>query len=229
MDSHIKAKIESILTPTLTESDVSYLMQLIRKRIESLSEKEKEDFITLKFFCDWSAHTTIDRSLYAVKILSKVNSLIYDLQRVPDNNLIIEEVTKIVSFVELKKEIKKFFKKLGLKDTLTTNNDRWLNFVRCFTEIILGSPLTMPEGRIRKEFKPYLKKIQSKPLRQGVWIIGMAIVKIDKGFFEGDGKNRYGILLLCLILYLSNTTRICIPLSGSFVFGKKRSKIEKVS
>lgn len=56
----------------------------------------------------------------------------------------------------------------------------------------------------------------------------MAIVKLDKGFFEGNGKNRYGILLLCLIIYLSNTTRIVIPLSDSFVLDKK-SKIETAS
>jgi len=221
MESHIKEKIESILILTLTESDVSYLMLLMRKLTEGLSDSEQKNFVTLKFFCDWSAHTTIDRSLHAAKVLSKVNSLIYDLQRVSNNDLIIEEVTKIVSFVELKKEIKKLFKKFRLKDSLTVKNDRWLNFVKCFTEIILGSPLTMPPGRIRKEFKPYLKKILSKPLRERVWIIGMAIVKLDKGFFEGNGKNRYGILLLCLIIYLSNTTRIIIPLSDSFVFDKK--------
>lgn len=228
MDSHIKKKIESILSLPLTESNVSYLMLLTRKLIEGLSDGEQKKFVTLKFFCDWSAHTAIDRSLHAVKVLSKVNSLIYELQRVPDNNLIIEEVTKIVSFIELKKEIKKFFEGFGLKDSLTVSNNHWLNFVRCFTEIILGSPLTIPRDRIRKQFKPYLKKILSKPLKEGVWIVGMAIVKLDKGFFEGNGKNRLGILFLCLIIYLSNTTRIIIPLSESFVLDKQ-SKLETKS
>lgn len=228
MDSHIEKKIESILIPPLTESDVSYLMLLIRKRIESLPVKDQEELFILKFFCDWATHTTIDRSLHAIKILTKVNSLIYKLQRVPDNNLIIEEVTKIVSFIELKKEIKKFLKRLGLKDNLTTDTHRWLNFVKCFIEIILGSPLTMPKDQNRKEFKPYLKKILKKPLKEGVWVIGMAISKLDKGFFEGNGKNRLGILLLCLIIYLSNTTRVSIPLSDSFVLDKK-SKLETTS
>ena len=57
-------------------------------------------------------------------------------------------------------------------------------------------------------------------MKKGVWIIAMAIVKLDKGFFEGDGKSRLGILLLCLIFKLSNTTRIVIPLSGNFAFDK---------
>lgn len=220
MDSHIKQKIDSILSSSMTESDVCYLMVLIRKFIENLPAREGKKFATLEFYCNWSVHTKIDRSLQALKLLSKGNSVIYKLRRVPNNNLIIKEITKIVTLMILKEEIKKFFKEFDINDNLTEHNDKWVNFVKCFIEIILGVPLSIPRGKTRKEFRPHLEKIYSKPMKKGVWIIAMAIVKLDKGFFEGDGKSRLGILLLCLIFKLSNTTRIVIPLSGNFAFDK---------
>lgn len=220
MNSHIKQKIGAILNSSMTESDICYLVVLIRKLIECLPNRFRKRFAILEFYCNWAVHVQIDRSLQALKLLSKGNSVIFRLRKVPNNNLIINEITKIISFLILKQEIKKFFRAFGLDDNLTENKAHWVNFVKCFIEIILGIPLTIPKDKDRKEFIPHLERIYSKPLKVGVWIIAMALVKLDQGFFEGDGKSRSGILFLCLIFYLSDTTRIIIPLSDNFAFDK---------
>lgn len=159
----------------------------------------------------------IDRSIPAMEILKEINSTIYELKRVPDNDRIIREITKIVSFTRLRKELQTFLKEFRIKDNLTSNPARWSKFVSSFIEITLDCPLVLTDPKDFKKVKPIYEDIVSKPLKHGCWLIGFSISKVPQGYFKGTLmplKESY----LSLIAFANDTTKIVIPLTEDLVF-----------
>lgn len=198
----------------MSESEVSYLMSLTRKYLEYPNEKLKGRFSTLKFFCDWALHISIDRSIPALETLVKLNDVIVELKKTPNNDLLMQRVTKIVSFPLLKTEFHKFFLVLGVKDELTTDTYKWVKFLEKFIEIILDCVLILPDPPQSRRVKPYYDRIVSNPVKEGFWTIGLSISKVNESYFKAV-KILSPNSLLCLILYSSDTTRIVIPLTKS--------------
>src|SRR3989344_7015866 len=119
-----KLKIEKIVNNTsFEECEVVYLMVLTRKYLEQLADEGKNNFSVLKFFCDWSLHPAIDKSFHAMELLKQMNNLIVDLKATTDAKLIMDEITKVISFSKLRTEFQRFFKALGVSDSLTKSED----------------------------------------------------------------------------------------------------------
>jgi len=215
MKTDIVRKITLLISKPepMSESEVSHLVSLTRKCLEYPNEELKGKFLTLKFFCDWALHISIDRSAPALEILVKLNDVIVELKQIPNNDLLIQEVTKIVSFPVLKIELHKFFLVLGIEDKLTTDTYKWGNFLERFIEIILDCVLILPDPPTRK-VKPYYDRIVSNPIKDGFWTIGLSISLINENFFKAL-KDPSPNSLLCLILYSSDTTKVVIPLAKS--------------
>lgn len=198
----------------MSESEVLHLMTLTRKYLEYPDQELKDKFLTLKFFCDWALHISIDRSIPALEILVKLNDVIVELKQTPNNDLLMQRVTKIVSFPLLKTELHKFFLVLGIEDKLTTDTYKWGNFLERFIEIILDCILILPDPPQSRRVKPYYDRIVSNPIKEGFWTIGLSISLVNDNFFKGL-KDPSPSSLLCLILYSSDTTRVVIPLTKS--------------
>lgn len=198
----------------MSESEVLHLMTLTRKYLEYPDQELKDKFLTLNFFCDWALHISIDRSIPALEILVKLNDVIVELKKTPDNDLLMQRVTKIVSFPTLKTELHKFFLVLEVKDELTTDNYKWVKFLEKFIEIILDCVLILPDPPQPRRVKPYYDRIVSNPIKEGFWTIGLSISKVNESYFKAL-KILSPNSLLCLILYSSNTTRVVIPLTKS--------------
>lgn len=213
MKDDIKAKIQkTVLRKNLGERDVAHLMPLCRKYIEQLSDKEKSEFKLLNFFCDWTLHSVINRSSPAFELIKDVNSAIYDLKLVPGNDEIIRHISEIASFAKLRVELKRFLSSLKVKDTLTLKDESWVKFVKSYIKIILDVPLIL-SGKLEKTLE---KELIKKPLKEGTWIIGISISSVPQSFFKGSLKPQRKSYL-CLIAWMSDTTKIVIPLSTGIV------------
>lgn len=213
MKDDIKRKIQqAIVRKNLGERDVAHIMSLCRKYIEQLSDDEKNKLNILKFFCDWTLHHLIDRASSAFEVIKEVNSAIYDLKLIPDNDLIINRITEIVSFSKLRIELKRFFNTIGIEDVLTKSDGSWNKFVNNYIKIVLDVPLLLPEklkGNLKRE-------ILQKPLKEGAWIVGISISAVPQSFFKGSLKPQRKSYL-CLTAWVNNTTRIVIPLSPGII------------
>ncbi|OGM32661.1 hypothetical protein A2803_01210 [Candidatus Woesebacteria bacterium RIFCSPHIGHO2_01_FULL_44_21] len=223
MKVDIKTKLDSLCAKRdLSESDVSYLMVLVRKYLEFPNMEKKREFIPLKFFCDWTLHISIEHSIPAMEMLVKLNDTIVRLKQVPDNNLLMKEITKVVSFPILKDQLHKFLTFIGVKDELTTKDSNWTAFLENYVEIIRDQVITFPdqmnsENWRHKVLLTYYNKIKSNPIKKGCWTIGLSLSLINENFFKGISIPSQHFLF-CLILYSSDTTKIVIPLARQEMF-----------
>ncbi len=201
----------------LTESEVLHIMVLVRKYLEYPDVDRNQKFLDLKFFCDWSLHIAIEYSIPAMEILVKLNDTIVKLKQIPDNDLLMKEVTKVVSFPRLKVQLHEFLSSIRVKNKLTTINDNWLNFLEKYIEIIRDQIIAFPEDMSPRKWyftmlKPYYDRITSNPIKEGCWTIGLSLSNVNESFFKGKNLPSENYLF-CLILYTSITTRIVIPLT----------------
>jgi len=211
-----KLKIEKIVNNTsFEECEVVYLMVLTRKYLEQLADEGKNNFSVLKFFCDWSLHPAIDKSFHAMELLKQMNNLIVDLKATTDAKLIMDEITKVISFSKLRTEFQRFFKALGVSDSLTKSEDNWGAFVSTFIQVILDSPLIL-SGPKNDKTKSIYEDIINNPIKKGAWLISLKLTYLNNSFFKGE-KVPSLHATLCLVFLTSNTTRVVIPLSKDFL------------
>lgn len=213
MKTDIERKIENIVQKEniLSESEVSHLLVLVRKHLERTRDSE---FSVLKFFCDWSMHIEINRSLPALEILRKLNAVINELKRTPDNKQLIDRITEVISFQVLKQELTAFFGSIGIQDELFFN--KWRSFVQTYTNIVLDCPLVLPSSPRNKRQKLIIKEIVENPIKEGAWVIGFYLTTLRNSFFLGGIKPIKG-KSLCLVLATKDTTRIVVPLSKVYL------------
>jgi hypothetical protein len=215
MKANIKIKIEQISSKTvpLNESEVVHLMVLLRKYLE---HAENNDFFVLKFFCDWSLHTAIDRSLPAMELLKKINSIINELKNTPNNDLIMNKITEIVSFQKLKAELKKFFEHTKIANTLISDENIWNSFVEAYIEVILDCPLILADLKRNKKSKQIYEEIVANPIKEGAHVVGFTLSYVNNSLFTGTKEPSLNNTL-SLVLFTSDTTRLIIPLSKKFL------------
>ena len=162
-------------------------------------------------------YLAIDRSIPAMEILVKLNDTIVRLKQTPDNDLLMKEITKVVSFPVLKEQLHKFLSSIGINDKFTTVTINWLNFLEKYIEVIRDQVIAFPEemsprNRYFRMLKPYYDQIRSNPIKEGCWTIGLSLSYMNESFFKGKNIPSQNSLF-CLILYASDTTKIIIPLA----------------
>lgn len=204
-------QISSKITP-LSESEVAYLMILVRKYLEYT---ETQNYFVLKFFCDWSLHIVIDRSLPAMELLQKINVIINELKNVPNSEL-LDKITEIVSFQKLKTEFDNFFQHSDIPKEIISNEKLWNNFVEKYIEIILDCPLILNDSRRNGRIKQIHAEIVANPIKEGAHIVGFVLSHVNNSFFQGS-KVPSPNATLSLVLITSDTTRIVVPLSKNFL------------
>lgn len=219
MKVDIKSKLDLLCQKeqNITESEIVHIMVLVRKHLDYPDMEMDKKFLTLKFFCDWSLHITIEYSIPAMQILVKLNDTIVRLKQTPNNDLLMKEITKVVSFPMLKDQLHKFLSSIGIDDKLTTITDNWLNFLEKYIEIIRDQVIAFPEdmsprNRSFRMLKPYYDQITSNPIKEGCWTIGLSLSLINESFFKAESIPSRNSLF-CLILYASDTTRVVIPIT----------------
>jgi hypothetical protein len=198
----------------LSESEVVHLITLCRKYLEHVRE-EQEHFPILKFFCDWALHISIDRSLAGMEILRRLNDTLVEVSPVPDSDLIMNRLTAVVSFQQLRREMGGLFQRIGVHNSLDRNQKRWITFVGHLIAIILDCPLKVGNERsMSPPFRKLYDAIKANPIKAGCWVTGLEIKAIDYGAFKDGGKHE-----ICLHIMHSDTTHLIAPMASSAVFG----------
>jgi hypothetical protein len=221
MRDEIDKKIDSLLTKgvSLSESEVSHLLTLIRKYLEQLDNIKRVKFTLLNFFCDWALHIEIDHSIPAMEILKNLNDTLVRMKNSTVSDELLNGITSVISFLDLQKQLEDFFLMIGLQSKSLSGREEWLNFIRNYIEIVLNCPLVLP-AKINKKIQPFYDAISTNPLKPGMWVVGFAISRPDKTVFAGT-KAAFYTKFLSLVILTSDTTRIIVPLTGEKILGWK--------
>ena len=185
----------------LSESECVHVLVLIRQELEALKTKSNFDYI--KFFCDWSLHTTIDRSMAGSNIIVSVNKVLNDKRHSDTDTLIKEISAQLIG--NFKGQMKDFLNKNSLPSDIIDNDNQWKEFLKMMLEIISQKPVIL----IKKKHE---KKVSGNPLKEGMWATEISIVKIDpanpQGINSASSKAIY-----CLMVLTSDSTKIIIPIT----------------
>jgi len=133
-----------------TEPKVLYLLAEIRKYIDRCSEKEKNKYPNLYFYCNWVLHSDMDRTP-AKTILNRFESNILgfsDLEEI--SNIFKKQEKDFYSFVDLKGELQSFLEVNDLPVELVKSGNRWFKFKKLLVEILMDCPLINDRGRVSK-------------------------------------------------------------------------------
>ena len=199
----------------LSESEVSHFLTLCRKYLDHIPREEFAKYPILKFFSNWALHITIDRSREGMEILKRLNDTLVEVASIPNNDLVISRLTAILSFPQLRREIGELLELIGVPDPIDKDQVRWKDFVRHLIEIIRDCPVEVGDvADMPRWAQEGYEAIQANPIKEGGWLVGVAVVEVDYGRFSKDGKNE-----ICLEMLMSDTTHIMIPLAASEVFG----------
>ena len=200
-------KIKSIINKSISmdEDDVRSLMILIRKKLEEMSQIDRDLFLTLNLFCDWTAHIKIDKSNTGLRILAKINDTLVENKNSQDIIEIQKKMSGSIGFSILRDELALFLKKILITDILVTDNNAWLIFINNLIEIIRDTPLLFPPlNSLNKSQQNIYDKIVSNPIKIGAGVISIKISLIKYPAPMNE--------IMCLVIKTEDTTNFIIPL-----------------
>lgn len=209
MKSEIVKKIRGILNASPpSESEVQHLFALSRKLIEQLQPTQKSGFSLLRFYCDWTLHSKIDRSAEGALILEKLHGLIIQHRNNPDLDQVVRELSAALSFDTVMNQINSLLPLFEPSITFpVVNQHQWKPIVIHLLEIISSCPLKIDTSR--RGLKAIITRMVSIPVKGKAIVEEVAIIKIPKEIF---GQTPKGQLIYCLMLTTSDTTHIVVPL-----------------
>jgi hypothetical protein len=217
MRIELERKIKELVTARepLSESEVSHLMTLMRKDLDRARNELGAEYQLLRFFCDWSVHITLDRSVSGMKMMQALNSILHEWGDRPPGEEFFDSVTRALSFDELRRQMASFFESARLSDRLTRNKRLWNNFVARLISVVRDCSLELPERTSKKEIKEIREEIVGNPLKEGMWLTGLSLTGIDLELPQGPPS---GTETLCVVLRTANTTEIVVPLNRTALF-----------
>ena len=140
--------------PPRAEKDVVYALVEIRKVLEHDAEAER--LWTLRFFCDWAVHTTLDRG-GAQKILTFLDERLGHFNPASPENVDPDGlVHKILSFDLFREHLLEFLTTNDLRAMWAEDDFVWKKFLVLYGEIVRDTPLFMT--RRNYEFR-YLRQL----------------------------------------------------------------------
>jgi hypothetical protein len=220
MEHDVARKIRSLASrrEPLSESDACHLMVLCRKYLEHQSDEERPRYRTLRFFGDWAAHILIDRSPEGMDLLKRLNDTLVEVGPIASYEVVGGRLTEVLSFRQLRREIGEVFERVGVPDSIDGDQDRWRIFIAHVIEIIRDCPLVLgAEDDMSRRARELYAAIKANPVKQGCWVVGVAVVEVDYSQFSPGGKKE-----VCLQILTSDTTRLVIPMTAQEVYGPAR-------
>ena len=133
-----------------TEPQALYLLAEIRKYLEGCDKDERDKYPNLYFYCNWVLHIKLDRTP-APDILNRFESIfldINDLKKISD--IFKKQEKNFYYFVDLKEELRKFFKVNSLPAELLENGKKWFIFKKLLVAVLMDCPLVNKKGRVNK-------------------------------------------------------------------------------
>lgn len=209
MEKDLESKIKSALDIgyKITESEIRSLIILIRKRIELMKEVETQKYLIINLFCNWCAHTKIDKSNTGLRIIAKINDTLVEIKNSQDSSEIQLKLSQAIGYVFLRKELNLFCKNIGLNQYFELDevgNNFWGHFIARLIEIIRDVPMTFPSiAELDSTKQKIYNQIAKNPIKVGAGVIKMKITKVT---------DPYPKETMVLEIGLEDTTRVVVPL-----------------
>lgn len=226
MRSEIVDKLKQIVTEKeINESQVDHFLTLTRKYHEQASDSGSE-YPLLMLFCDWSKHTKMDRNSKAFDVIRKLNEVLVKVSTIPNNDIVINELSEIISFKQLSLDINTFLNKLKIIDKSLFTKPNWLYFVVNLINIIVDCPLILPKKKIQPS---------QTSIGKGAVVTELNFRFVNENIFKPNKVLKYmplhvvddGTKVLVLMITLSNTTHIVFPYRVQGKFLTSHSKLKQ--
>ncbi len=188
----------------MEEDNVRSLMILIRKLLDKLPQKEQINYLTLRLFCNWSAHIEITHSNTGLRILATINDAVVGAMKLRRNFEIRAKISEAISFSILRKELISFLQSIDIQNIFSSHNV-WGNFISILIEIIRDVPISFPElSKLKKSQQNIYNEIANNPIRPDSGVIS---IKIDLFKFPPPENE-----IMSLFIKTKDTTTLIIPL-----------------
>lgn len=197
--------------PQLDKAQMTHLMISIRKLVELMTDVERSQYPTLKLYCNWSAHTEIDKTELAAVILHELHQKLLTLMHIADNDRLIHGLSAAFSFATFRTEMSTLLASLGLPIDLTTNDRRWKEFCRQLLGNIRGVPIRFP-AKPSKKVQQLQDAVTNTPLKPGMAVSEATIVDVDKGVFE-KAQLPKGDFMVCMHILFTNGVSLIVPMT----------------
>lgn len=158
MEDEIIAKLNEFFKkhlPMREQCEIVYFMVELRKLLDWRNNRGGKEYRVLRFYCDWSVHTSKKRLTPEIKkVMEEIDKSITGNKDSPYDDLPIHFVYK----EDLKDEIEGFLKELGLSNKILEENN-WYGFVHLLNKVLIDQPIIKPTEHIEYfTFKPIKTK-----------------------------------------------------------------------
>jgi len=210
VENDLITKIRKTLSKkeALEETDVRSLMILVRKLLDQIPPSDQQPFLIIRLFANWAVHVEITQSNTGLRILSAINDALVTFKSA-DTDILRKGISQEIGFPALRREIKLFFGKIGIDDTVVSDNRIWAVFVTHLIEIIRDVPISFPAlSTLNPTKRKIYEEIAQNPIKPGAGVIAAQISHVDyaKLGVPVAGRNP------CLLIRMADTTTIVIPL-----------------
>lgn len=215
MKDELLSKISKLIkTQEISESEVDHFMTLIRKLQERTGD-HSHTFSLLDLFCDWTKHTALDRNAKGQSVIIELNEKLFTLKGVEDNNTLIEEISRVISFERLQVELTAFLSKHELPLDIVTEKKLWLRYVVQLINIVSNCTLNLPVKR---------RSLVKNKIKEGIVAVSLKYTWINQEVFT---QARSAETVLALVIELSDTTTIVVPckILGKFLTAKNNEDV----
>lgn len=209
MEDDLIKKIKNIVSikTNIDEDNIRSLMIIIRKLLDKMKQSDQNLFLTLRLFCNWSAHTEITNSNTGLRILAEINDTLVSIKYCTDIVEIQTKMSNAIGFSVLRKELNNFFLHFTIDNILVIDNQIWAIFITNLIEIIRDVPLSFPNlSKLDESKQKIYNKIAKNPIKPGAGVISIKISKIDNTPFGMKEKGE----IMCLIIRTEDTTTTTI-------------------
>jgi len=200
-----KIKITVAKKEKIDEESIRSLMIMVRKLLDKTSQSDQNLYLTVKLFCNWVAHNEITKSNTGLRILAKINDALIIIKNSTSEIEIRTKMSQAIGFSVLRKELKSFFKHIGVDDILVSDNNIWAIFIGNLIEIIRDVPLFFPLlSKLDTTKQKIYDQITENPIKAGAGVICIKICLEEYPMPIGQ--------IMCLSVRTEDTTTLMVPL-----------------
>jgi hypothetical protein len=210
MTNEIVEKIEKIsIKNELEESHVQHLFTLSRKLIERIPKSDRHHYSLLKFYCDWTLHSKVDRSEEGALVLLRIHMIVFDNLKTHDNSKMAQDLGLALSLNETRLQLNHLISQSGGGSDIF-GVDKWDEVIPILMEIIFHCSLKVGND---SRFSQIHQAIQATPLKGTSVVEELSIIKMPNipAFNQREGFTY------CLLILTTDTTKIIAPLLTIFV------------
>jgi len=204
-DLIIKIKATIAKKEKIDEESIRSLMTLVRKLLDIMVKSDQDLYLTVRLFCNWTAHNKITKSNTGLRILAKINDILVSIKNSTNEIKMRTKMSQSIGFLTLRKELKLFFSYIGVDDILVSDNNIWAIFIDNLVEIIRDVPLSFPPlSELDTTKQKIYNQIAKNPIKAGAGVISIKICIVEYPMPTGQ--------IMCLTVRTEDTTTLVVPL-----------------